>query len=113
MESISEKEFKLLSDTNYNYNSPKYGIINRDDCFITKVNFEDNNFIDYINNIQLIKEEGFPIKTGFDFENSRIVTKNGKFTWYSTWDKLKVFKYKYCQIGKPNYVIIFNTFAKL
>lgn len=113
MEVLSAEEFNLIYNRGYNYNSPKYGIIKTDDSvFVGELNFENPRVVAYINDLKIAPELGYRMYSGFNFENAEIKTEDGKLKWYDTWDNIKIMKYKYCQIGKPKYVIIFQGFAK-
>lgn len=115
MEVITKREYELIRERNLNYNSPKYGIITHDSMmFVGKLNFENESLIkNAINSWKIIDDDkGFPIYSNFDFETATIKTENGKLMWHDTWNNVKVIKYKYCQIGKPNYVIIFKTMVR-
>ena len=46
------------------------------------------------------------------YENSDVTLKDGKLQWYETFDNTKIIKYKHCRIGKPKYVIIYQTMIK-
>ena len=113
MEVLSNDEFNLIYNRGYNYNSPKYGIIKIDEnVFVGKLDFDNPKVLQYIYNLKIVPESGYRMYSGFNFETSEIKTEEGGLKWYDTWNDIKIMKYKYCQIGKPKYVIIFKGFAK-
>lgn len=113
IESIGEKEYNLIKNRGYKYNSPKYGIIEPENVYhIGELNFDNQETIDLINNLKIIPENGYKIYSGFNFENAKVKTENGVLKWYDTYNPIKILKYKYCQIGKPKYVIIFKGLDK-
>lgn len=112
METISEDEYKLIKRNNCRYKSPKYGLIDDENAFIGKLDFDNESTISYINSLTLTNDLGFKMYSGFNFENAEIKTEDGKLKWYDTWNNIKIMKYKYCQIGKPKYVIIFQAYRR-
>ena len=113
MEVLGSDEFNLIYNRGYNYNSPKYGIVKVDeDVFVGKLDFDNPSVLGYIHNLKIVPELGYTMYSGFNFETSEIKTEEGHLKWYDTWNDIKIMKYKYCQIGKPKYVIIFKAFAK-
>lgn len=113
IETLGEKEYNLINNRGYKYNSPKYGIIEPEDAyFIGELNFDNPEIISLANDIKIIPENGYRIYSSFNFENAELKTENGVLKWYDTYDPIKILKYKYCQINKPKYVIIFKGFAK-
>lgn len=113
IESLGEKEYNLINNRGYKYNSPKYGIIEPENVYhVGELNFDNPEIISLTNNLKIISENGYKIYSSFDFENAELKTENEILKWYDTYNPIKILKYKYCQIGKPKYVIIFKGFAK-
>ena len=113
IESLGEKEYNLIANRGYKYNSPKYGIIEPENVYhIGELNFDNSEIISLADNLKIVPDNGCKIYSSFDFENAELKTENGVLKWYDTYNSVKILKYKYCQIGKPKYVIIFKGFAK-
>ena len=113
IESLGEKEYNLIKNRGYKYNSPKYGIIEPENVdFIGELNFDNPEVTILADNLKIVPENGYKIYSSFDFENAELKTEDGVLKWYDTYNPVKILKYKYCQIGKPKYVIIFKGFAK-
>ena len=113
IESLGEKEYNLIANRGYKYNSPKYGIIEPENVYhVGELNFDNSEVTILADNLKIVPENGYKIYNNFDFENAELKTKNEVLKWYDTYNPIKILKYKYCQIGKPKYVIIFKGFAK-
>lgn len=113
IESLGEKEYNLIKNRGYKYNSPKYGIIEPENIyFIGELNFDNPEVINLTNELGIIIENSYKIYSNFNFETAEVKTENGVLKWYDTYDPIKILKYKYCQINKPKYVVIFKGFAK-
>ena len=113
IESLGEKEYNLITNRGYKYNSPKYGIIEQENVYhIGELYFDNPEIVSLADNLKIVPDNGYKIYSNFDFENAEIKTENGVLKWYDTYNITKILKYKYCQIGKPKYVIIFKGFAK-
>ena len=113
IESLGEKEYNLITNRGYKYNSPKYGIIEPENVYhIGELNFDNPEIVSLADNLKIVPENGYKIYSNFDFENAEIKTENEVLKLYDTYNPIKILKYKYCQIGKPKYVIIFKGFAK-
>ena len=113
IESLGEKEYNLITTRGYKYNSPKYGIIEPENVYyVGELNFDNPEIINLADNLKIFPENGYKIYSSFDFENAELKTENGVLKLYDTYNPIKILKYKYCQIGKPKYIIIFKGFAK-
>lgn len=113
IETLGEKEYKFITSGGYKYNSPKYGIIEPENVhFIGELNFNNPEIISLADNLKIVPENGYKIYSSFNFENAELKTEDGILKSYDTYNPIKILKYKYCQIGKPKYVIIFNGFSK-
>ena len=113
IESLGEKEYNLITNRGYKYNSPKYGIIEPENVYhVGELDFDNPEIISLADNLKIFPENGYKIYSSFDFENAELKTENGVLKLYDTYNPIKILKYKYCQIGKPKYIIIFKGFAK-
>lgn len=113
IESLGEKEYNLIANRDYKYNSPKYGIIESENVYhIGELNFDNPEIVSLADNLKIVPDNGYKIYSSFDFENAELKTENGVLKWYDTYNPVKILKYNYCQIGKPKYVIIFKGFTK-
>lgn len=112
MEALSEQEYKLITLRHFDYKSPIYGLVKDERAFVGELDFNNSNVISYINSLILTDNYGYKIYSGFNYENSDVTLKDGKLQWYETFDNIKIIKYKHCRIGKPKYVIIYQTMIK-
>jgi len=112
METVTKEEFELIIKKHYKYNSPKYGLIHPDNCYIGEADFTKKKLIDAIEYFGDNHENGVWINSKFNYNTAEVTTTDGVMKGYNTFNLSKIYKYKHCQIGKPKYIIIFKMLKK-
>ena len=108
IEAIEKEEFDTITNDTDCYISPLYGTISLTNAYVGKIDFDNPEFINYIKSLKIFPDEGYRIYSNFNYNTAEIRTIEGIMKYYETWDNVKICKYKHCQIGKPEYGIIFT-----
>lgn len=118
MESIGEKEEKLIDESLETFSSPRF-ILEKDivvypsNIYVYgKVDLDDNNDINLLMSKDIMPDsvmEAAIIPSNFNYEDGIIYSNgNNEFLYHNTWNKLNWFKYNYCLLGKPERIIIYK-----
>lgn len=103
-----DNSYKYFGAIRYEIN--KDVIIEAKDIYLYgELNFTKEEDVNALLKYNLIDDNnGFIIKSNFDYENGCFTTIDKVARQYHTWNVIDVIKYCHCLIGKPNRIIIYK-----